>query len=123
MKKIHFDSNDWRIGDLSVSKSFGDVDNTPYVDHIPESFIYPLLIEDEFIVIACDGVWDVLQNHEVVNFIRDHIHNNGIELYDIPHIYSSRDIVNQNIATKLGTYAIARGSADNVSIMIIIFNK
>ena len=26
--------------------------------------------EHEFIVVACDGIWDVLSNQEVVNFVR-----------------------------------------------------
>jgi len=29
--------------------------------------------EDEFIVLACDGIWDVLTNQEVVSFVRSMI--------------------------------------------------
>ena len=29
--------------------------------------------EFEFLVLACDGIWDVLTNQEVVDFIRDRI--------------------------------------------------
>lgn len=118
-KKIYYDG-DWRIGDLSVSRSFGDIDNTPHVTHVPESFNHELLPDDEFIIIACDGLWDVLQNHEAVNFVRDHYNNNRIEYYNLPGKYPTDDILkSNNIARKLATYAIARGSTDNVSIFII----
>lgn len=123
-KQIYWDEGDWRIGDLSVSRSFGDLDNVPYVSHIPETHHYYLQNDDDFIVMACDGLWDVMQNHEVVNFIKDHYDDNFIEYYDIPQKYPPADIsTNCNIARKLALYAIARGSSDNISILIIFFEN
>ena len=29
--------------------------------------------DHEFIVIACDGIWDVLSNQDVVEFVRDRL--------------------------------------------------
>ncbi|ANB50706.1 putative protein phosphatase 2c [Powai lake megavirus] len=119
-REIHFDHGDWRIGDLSVSRAFGDIDNTPHVNHIPDVFNYVLDTDDEFIVMACDGVWDVLENHEVINFIKDHKEKNNIEFYDIPGKYPSQEVYkSKNIARKLASYAIAKGSTDNVSVIII----
>ena len=121
-RRIHYEAGDWRIGDLSVSRSFGDLDNTPYVTHRPESFIYMLDKNSDFIIMACDGLWDVIQNHEAINFVRDHLKNNNIEYYDIPDRYPSDEVINTNcIARKLTSYAFARGSSDNVSIIIIVF--
>lgn len=127
------DGGDFRIGDLSVSRAFGDLDNTPHVTHIPDIYNHRLYDIDEFIILACDGVWDVLRNEEVVNFIRDHRTNNHIELYNIPQVYTKRrpkqiypnpnSIPTNNIAEKLADYAMARGSGDNISIIIIFFNK
>jgi protein phosphatase 2C len=123
-KQVHFDAEDWRIGDLSVSRAFGDLDNTPHVIHRPESFCHQLLADDEFIVVSCDGVCDVLENHEIVNFVRDHLHNNHIELYNIPNKYPVYELFNEkNIARKLAEFAIAKGSTDNVSVLIIFFDK
>ncbi|XWV26073.1 hypothetical protein QJ857_gp1007 [Tupanvirus soda lake] len=122
--QIHYEAGDWRIHDLSVCRSFGDISATPHVTHIPESFNYPLQNDDEFIIMACDGLWDVVQNHEAVNFVRDHMKNNNIELYEIPGKYPSPEVANSNcIARKLASYAIARGSTDNISIYIIFFGK
>lgn len=123
-KRIHFEAGDWRIGDLSVSRAFGDLDNVPYVTHIPDIFYYQLIPDDEFIVMACDGVWDVLKNDEVINFVRDHLYNNHIEYYTVPNKYPIVNSYNQrNIARKLAEYAIARGSTDNVSALIIFFER
>jgi len=119
-ERVHFEEGDWRIKELSVSRSFGDMDNAPYISHVPDIFTYPLTNQDKFIVLACDGVWDVLENHEVINFVSDHLTNNHIELYDLPNGYNHRQHPREmTIADKLARYAIARGSGDNVSVIII----
>ena len=121
-EKIEFYASDWRIGDLSVSRSFGDLDNTPYVTHIPDIYNYQLKDDYEFMVISCDGLTDVLENHEIINFIRDHYYNNHTELYDIPDRYPTNKVaIQNNIARKLAEYALARQSQDNVSVMIVFF--
>ena len=40
--KIYFDGFDWRIGDLSVSRAFGDLDNSPYISCKPDIFRYKI---------------------------------------------------------------------------------
>lgn len=123
-EQIYFDQEDWRIRCLSVSRSLGDLDAVPYITHIPESFNYQLKANDKFIIMACDGLWDVIRSEEAVNFVVDHFTNNNINMYKIPHVYPDpRTADNKNIARKLAEYAIARGSTDNVSILIIFFNK
>jgi serine/threonine protein phosphatase PrpC len=119
VKKIHFEAGDWRVGDLSVSRAFGDLDNVPHITHIPDIFHYNLLQDDEFIVLACDGVWDVLRNEDVVNFIRDNNTKSHLETYQIPGKYPTKIPDDNNIARKLAEYAIARGSTDNVSVLIV----
>lgn len=122
VKTIYFDYGAWRIGDLSVSRSFGDLDNTPYVSHIPDIYNYQLYADDEFIIIACDGLWDTVDNQEAVNFVKDHIMDNNLENY-ITASYSPKLLEkSKNIAKKLAYYALSLGSTDNISIYIIIFN-
>ncbi len=131
VKKIHHEAGDWRIGDLSVSRAFGDLDNTPHVTHIPDVYNYKLGLEHEFIIMACDGLWDSVQENEAINFVRNHRYHGNTDYYNIRYelngvemIYPSEEVKNtNNIARKLASYAIAKGSKDNVSILIMFFDK
>jgi serine/threonine protein phosphatase PrpC len=110
---IKFDAGDWRIKDLSVSRAFGDMDTQPYVSHMPDIFRYELN-NDRFMIMACDGLWDVLSNQDVVDFILD-------ELDKIKKNKSTNGSGRNNIAKSLGEYAIQKGSQDNITIIIIFF--
>lgn len=121
-EEIIFDEGDWRVQGLSVSRAFGDINAKPHISHIPDSYVYKLNDSNDFLIVACDGLWDILQNHEAVNFVSDHFDNNNIQFYNLYDIYPSKDVsVCKNIARKLASYAIARGSTDNVSVLIIKF--
>jgi serine/threonine protein phosphatase PrpC len=109
--EIYFDGNDWRIGDLSVSRAFGDLDNKPYISCIPDIFRYKISKKDQFMILACDGLWDVMDAQQVVNFI---INN----CYDSEH---NRINKKTNIARILAEFAINKGSTDNITIIIIFF--
>ncbi len=110
--EITFDGYDWRVKDLSVSRAFGDVKAQPYVTHRPDLFRYKLDKNDKFIVLACDGLWDVMSNDDVVNFVL-------INCYDsTTKTRINRDL---NIAAKLADYAINKGSTDNVSVIVALF--
>jgi protein phosphatase 1G len=37
-----------------------------------ESHVVELCEDDEFIILACDGVWDVMSSQQVVDFIHEH---------------------------------------------------
>tara|TARA_B110000208_G_C11737439_1_gene418639 strand:- start:731 stop:1540 length:810 start_codon:yes stop_codon:yes gene_type:complete len=108
---IYFDGHDWRIKDLSVSRSFGDVDSKPYLSHIPDMFKYTLNNQSKFIVLGCDGLWDVLSNQDVNDFILNEVNINK-------NIINQSQNNNNNIAYKLAKYAIEKGSTDNVSVII-----
>ena len=57
-------------GDLAVSRSIGDCALQPFVSAEPKLSAYRLSKEDEFIVLACDGVWDVLSSQQAVDVVR-----------------------------------------------------
>lgn len=111
--KITFDGYDWRIKDLSVSRAFGDIDASPYVTHKPELFRYKLEQNDKFIVMACDGLWDVVSNQDAVNFVLMNSYDKSLK---------RRIKNNVNIAKKLAEYAYNKGSTDNISIIIIFLD-
>ena len=106
--------DDPRIGGLSVSRSIGDVDSKPYVSHSPEIFDYEIEEEDKFLIIACDGLWDVFDNQSAVEFVLGEMINDY--RYNI-HTNSMKN----NIAKKMAEKAIEKGSTDNVSCLILFF--
>lgn len=111
--QIYNDGNDYRIKDLSVSRAFGDHDAHPYLINSPDIFRYKIEKNDKFIIMACDGIWDVLSNHDAVNFILN-------ECYD--ESFQNRIKKNVNIARKLAEYALFKGSTDNLTIIIIFLD-
>ncbi|KAK3322197.1 phosphatase 2C-like domain-containing protein [Apodospora peruviana] len=92
-------------GVLAVTRALGDtymkdlVTGHPYTT---ETVIQPEL--DEFIIIACDGLWDVCSDQDAVDLVRN-----------------VQDPV--AAAKLLVDHALARFSTDNLSCMIIRFNK
>jgi protein phosphatase 1L len=100
--KITWDGFDWRIQALSVSRAFGDTDTKRFVIQKPDIFRHTLRKGDEFIILACDGLWDVLSNKEAVNFVIKNRKKRGM--------------------TKLlAEYAIEKGSTDNITVIVIFF--
>jgi serine/threonine protein phosphatase PrpC len=103
--KIEFDGSDWRIQDLSLSRAFGDLDSTPYITHLPQIYKYKINHCDKYILLACDGLWDVLSNQDAVDFINELINKNFKGDY-------SKELVN---------YAYNKGSLDNITVIIYFF--
>jgi pyruvate dehydrogenase phosphatase len=51
-----------------ISRIINDF-NGPYIEHLPEIQIHKLKEEDEFLVLATDGLWDWLDSNEVGDII------------------------------------------------------
>lgn len=103
-------------GSLAVSRALGDFEykNVPgrgpceqLVSPEPEVYVETRDLEnDEFLVLACDGIWDVMTNDELCDFVRDRMHlTDDLEL-----------ICNYVIDT-----CLSKGSRDNMSIVIVAF--
>lgn len=56
-------------GNLAVARAFGDRSERPFVSS--EAEIKQLAVEegDEFVILATDGLWDVMSSEEAVNFV------------------------------------------------------
>lgn len=94
----------FRIGNLSLSRAFGDGDTSPYISQIPDSFYFKITEETKYIVLACDGLWDVIDTSNISSLIKKCKQNNQ-----------------DNIAVFLASAALERGSTDNVSVIVLEF--
>jgi serine/threonine protein phosphatase PrpC len=92
----------FRIGDLSLSRAFGDGDNAPYISQKPDIYYKKITPQTKYIVMACDGLWDVIESESIGKIITELNKSNP-----------------ENIAVELAKYALKQGSTDNVSIIVI----
>lgn len=69
-------------GNLALSRGIGDFEfknNTTLgpedqaVTALPDVLIHERSADDEFIVLACDGIWDCLTSQQVVDFVRKYV--------------------------------------------------
>lgn len=109
IKKI---GNTVRINDLSVSRAFGDIESSKFVTHLPDLYKYKITEKDKFIIVACDGLWDVLSSQDAVNFVLKNC-------YDSDMVKINQNI---NISKKLSDYAIECDSGDNVTCIVVFFD-
>ncbi|CCW64252.1 unnamed protein product [Phytomonas sp. EM1] len=82
-----------------------------------------------FLILACDGLWDVLLNEEATQFVKDFLSytpdisdpliHAGRRPRPPPHVISR---VLNNCCRKLAEFAVDRGSMDNVSVMLLFFH-
>lgn len=94
----------FRIGDLSLSRAFGDGDNAPYISQKPDVFTIMVTSQTKYIVMACDGLWDIIETKNLGKIINNIKKNN-------PKI--------DNISVELANYALKKGSTDNISVIVI----
>lgn len=114
--KIEFDDGDWRIKDLALSRAFGDMDTMPFVSHVPNVYHYNT-IDYNFVIMACDGLWDVVDNQSAVNFVLE----NNIDDHKGQYVFVNKRN-NGNIAHLLASHAIKMGSGDNLTVIVIFFD-
>ncbi|RLN82224.1 hypothetical protein BBJ28_00011379 [Nothophytophthora sp. Chile5] len=110
-------------GDLAVSRALGDFSYKARVDLPPEKqqvrgILFHLIAEpdieiqkidgtEEFLVIACDGIWDVMTNDDLCGYVRQ-LMNNG----------ESNLVL---IAEEILDHCLRAGSRDNMSVVIVKF--
>jgi len=107
---VYYDGLEWRVDNLSLSRAFGDT-NSKYTYPQPDLFNHKITSDDKFIIMACDGLWDVMDNQTAVNFVLHFCYGEN----------EKRINEKINIADKLAEYAISQGSTDNVSVIVIFF--
>lgn len=99
---------------LRMSRSFGDFylkqvedfppDSQPVIA-VPDVVIVPRTEQQAFLILACDGVWDVMTNQETVDLIAK-------------QLYEEKRSPAESCDALL-TECLRRGSNDNMSVMVI----
>jgi len=114
-------------GDISVSRSFGDIElkdedtlGEKFVTVEPDVRVFDINDETEFVILACDGLWDVISSEEAVEFIRE-----NLKEYEYTKSDSLKNRNNDIFFTSMALSGLARekGSKDNISCLIVCFRK
>ncbi|KAL6174839.1 hypothetical protein ACLB2K_051484 [Fragaria x ananassa] len=113
---------DWKgsrvLGVLSTSRSIGDHYLKPYVIAEPEVTVNKRTESCEFLVIASDGLWDVVSNEcacQVVTTFLD------VQIKRFSEGVSGGPAA--NAAALLAQLALARGSKDNIAVIVVKLNN
>ena len=98
----------WRVnGNLSVSRAIGDVKDKKYV--IGEGDVSHTVMngKEDYLVVACDGIWDVVDDQELVECIGNHL---------------SKGTERHTTAKALLNFAKSEGSGDNMTAIIVFLD-
>ncbi|XVF86702.1 hypothetical protein PTKIN_Ptkin18bG0063200 [Pterospermum kingtungense] len=102
-------------GILAMSRAIGDLDLKQWVISVPEVTFTTRTEKDEFLILASDGLWDVLSNEEVVKFARREIrqHRRLVRARGSP--FPAAWYVSQQVLRR----AYDAGSYDNISVIVV----
>ncbi|MQL83202.1 hypothetical protein Taro_015689 [Colocasia esculenta] len=95
-----------RLGSLAISRGIGDRHLKQWVIAEPETKILRIKPEYEFLILASDGLWDKVTNQEAVDIAR-------------PLCMNCDKQSRLSACKKLVDLSVARGSVDDVSVVII----
>ena len=95
-------------GVLAVTRSFGDARFKRFVVPEPEILKRPLTGKEDFLVIACDGLWDVMTPKDAGDFVRN---------------FRTQKNTTEGVAQALTLQALELQSTDNVSVVVVFFNR
>ena len=117
----------------SKFKTFSNLKTPPYLTAEPEVFQYKLEKGDKFIVMATDGLWDMLSNQEVIELVRSYIEGRASDammdravstsVANLDSVLSAQNASNaekDNVATYLIRCALGGYDHSNVSAMLTL---
>ncbi|KAI3955418.1 hypothetical protein MKW98_018519 [Papaver atlanticum] len=120
------------LGVLAMSRAIGDNYLKPYVISEPEITITDRTAEDDCMILASDGLWDVVSNETACNIARMCLNgqgpimpltNDGDEANMLTNGSNSSDKACSDAALLLTKLALARHSTDNVSVVVVNLRK
>jgi len=105
---IHYGT--WRVnGQLAVSRAIGDGEYKPLISAQPDVTTIACNGSEDFLVIACDGLWDMVTPEEAAELVYQHIKEEDSNLDGLAHF--------------LAKVAVNRGSADNITIIVVLLKS
>ncbi|XP_057861249.2 probable protein phosphatase 2C 24 [Cryptomeria japonica] len=108
----------YRVGGLlSMSRALGDRYLKQYVISEPEVRFTERREDDEFLILASDGLWDVLSNESACEVVSKCLAGKRPP----PHFKAAAAATSSVAvaAALLAEIALARGSSDNISVVVI----
>ncbi|KAK9715710.1 hypothetical protein RND81_06G184300 [Saponaria officinalis] len=114
--------NGYRVcGVLAMSRSIGDWYLKPWIIPDPEVTILQRTKEDDCLILASDGLWDVLTNEEVCEAARRrillwHKKNGSNAILDRG---KGIDLAAQAASDYLSKLALQKGSKDNITVIVV----
>ena len=110
-----------------MSRAIGDNYLKPYVISEPEVTIMDRTAEDECLILASDGLWDVVSNDTACGVVRMCLRAQKTASCDVGAEESSAgensDKACADASILLTKLALARQSSDNVSVVVVDLKK
>ena len=113
-------------GKIAITRAFGDFEFKVFIDDEGQLIRKNVIIaepeirrydfdpnQDEFIIIASDGLFDMFSSQEAVDFVRD-----KMKTYN--HLKLDFDMISKQIAYEA---IFTKGVRDNTSVIIINLNR
>jgi len=96
-------------GQLGVSRAFGNYEfkESQVLSAEPEIHQVTLTSEAELLVVGSDGLYEHFTNEEIISYIKNGLLNSSLE----------------NVVKELVAEAMDRGSEDNITIIVVKFDK
>jgi serine/threonine protein phosphatase PrpC len=91
-------------GNLALSRAIGDRAERPHVSATSDMVAVDVEEGDEFIVVATDGLWDVMDSAEAVSYVK-FVLESGLS--------------KEKVAAQMVQEALRRGTFDNITVLII----
>jgi protein phosphatase 2C family protein 2/3 len=108
-------------GNLALSRAIGDFEfkqnkNLPAEDQAitakPDVTVHKIIPEDEFLILACDGVWDVMSSEALITYVRQ-------------CLFETQDLA--SICEKVFEKCLAPQApgvgCDNMTMVLVLFSK
>lgn len=116
-------------GNLNLTRALGDQDykknralgpEKQIISGYPDVRVMPLTSQDEFFVLACDGIWDCMSSQDVVNFFRAGIINELKKDANSPKLST---ICESALDRCLSSSASNLVGCDNMSVTVTAFQS